>query len=243
MPARDPRTTQSRVRRLVRRRRRARVAKVLGIVLAVVVLGGLAAFGIDRGVVYGRRLWAEHHRPAPPSVTTTTTFAIPATTITGPPLCLDSQVRGYLYNWRITSGTLYETVALEAASPTPCTLYGYAALTASADGGVTLPSPNSHVASLGATGAAQPSQVTIATGQAAWFELTYPVTCTTVLAPGPAASVSPGDCFRGSSLGVLVPGGTTPIAVTQPLRFNYGVAGFRVGPFWPGTPPGSPPVG
>jgi Protein of unknown function (DUF4232) len=242
MPAHDPRTTQVRVRRLVRRRRRVRVAKVIAAVLAVVVLGGLAAFGVDRAVVYGRRLWVEHHRSAPQPVTTTT-FAIPSTTIAGPPLCLDSEVRGYLYNWRITSGTLYETVALDATSPTPCTLQGYAALTATGEGGATLPSPNADVASLGTAGATQPSPVTLAAGQGAWFELTYPVTCTTVLAPAPAPSVSPGDCFQGSSLGVLVPGGTTPIAVTQPLRFTYGVAGFRVGPFWPGSPPGSPPAG
>jgi hypothetical protein len=77
----------------------------------------------------------------------------------------------------------------------------------------------------------------------AWFELTYPVACATVLADGQPASGATGECYRGASLGVVVPRATAAVEVAQPLGFTYGVAGFAAGPFGLGTPPSSPPVG
>ena len=229
------------MKRLVRHRRRVRRAKVASVTILVLLLGGGVAFGIDKGVAFGRRLWAEHHRPAPPTSTTTTLFTPSTTTVTGT-LCTGAQVNAYLYNWRITSGTLYEVVALGNRSSTPCTLAGYPTLTALGTDSQALPSPNRSDASLGVAPGAPTAPVALASGQAGWFEFTYPVICSTVLAPGPQSSVVPGDCFEGVTLGVSVAQGSTTLLVNQPLRFDYGAAGFTVGPFQPGTPPSSPPV-
>jgi hypothetical protein len=44
-------------------------------------------------------------------------------------------------------------------------------------------------------------------------------------------------------LQVTPPKTTSSLLVTEPLRFDYGIDGFEVGPFQPGSPPSSPPVG
>ena len=242
MAAGNPQNTQDRMRRLVRHRRRVRRAKIASVVLIALVVAGAAALGVDKGIAFGRRLWAEHHRPAPPSPTTTTVFSPSTTTIPGT-LCTSTQLNAYLYNWRIASGTLYEVVAVTGRSSAPCTLTGYPKVIASGSDGQDLLSPNSPVVSLGVTaGAAAPAPVEVTPGQGAWFEFTYPVACTTVLGPGPQASVAPGDCFEGATLGVVVAPGAAALHVNQPVRFDYGVAGFSVGPFRAGNPPSSPPV-
>jgi hypothetical protein len=203
---------------------------------------GAAAIGIDRGVVFARHLWAEHHRPAAPPSTTTTTAAT-TTTIAGPPRCASAQLNAYLYNWRITDGTLYEVVVLADTSATPCTLDGYVGFSVTAAGGGTLPAPVHDDPILGAAAGASAVPVTVVSGQRAWFEFTYPVTCATVLSPGQASSGAPGECYEGAFLGVIVSQATMALEVIQPLRFTYGTAGFTVGPFGSGTPPASPPVG
>ena len=154
-----------------------------------------------------------------------------------------SQLHAYLYGWRINAGTLYEVVALPNASAVPCTMAGYASFFVASPGGGPLPAPVQDDPALGASGGASTAPVAVPPGQQAWFELTYPVTCGTVLTGGQQASGAPGECYQGASLGILVPRATAALTVAQPLRFTYGVAGFAVGPFGSGTPPPSPPVG
>jgi hypothetical protein len=240
MVYRNPLVAQEKVRRLVRHRRRVRRAKVASLAVLTVVLVGAAAFGIDRGVVFAHHLWAEHHRPvtAPSASTTTTT-----TTVPGPPRCAPTQLNAYLYDWRITAGTLFEVVALANTSASPCTLAGYVGLSVTAPGGATLPGPVHDDPALGGAAGTSTVPVPVMSGQRAWFELTYPVACASVLAQGQQPSGAPGQCYEGGSLGVLVPQATAALEVTQPLRFTYGTAGFAVGPFGSGTPPSSPPVG
>jgi len=236
----DPFVTQEKVRRMVRRRRRLRRTKIASLTLVVLIVLGAAAIGIDRGVVFAHHLWAELHHPvARPSTTTTTA----ATTIPGPPPCASAQLNAYLYNWRITNGTLDEVVALADTSATPCTLAGYVSLSVAAVGGGTLPAPVDHDPTLGAAAGASTVPVSVASGQRAWFEFTYSVTCATLLSPGQAPSGAPGECYEGASLGVIVPQATAALEVAQPLRFSYGTLGFTVGSFGSGTPPTSPPVG
>jgi uncharacterized protein DUF4232 len=242
VPIRHPLTTQDRVVRMVRHRRMVRRMKITSVVLLALVVGAAVAFGIDKGISFGRHLWAEHHRPAPPPASTTTVFAPSTTTIPGTP-CSSAQLNAYLYNWRITSGTLYEVVAVTSRSSTPCTLAGYPMVVATGQDGGALPSSNRPVVSLGVPTATSPAPVTVSAGQGSWFEFSYPVNCTTILAPGSQTSVVPGDCFQGTTLGVFVSQGATALAVNQPLQFTYGVAGFSVGPFQQGIPPSSPPVG
>jgi hypothetical protein len=242
MVYRDPLVTQEKVRRMVRHRRRMHRAKIASLIFLVLVVVGAAAIGIDRGVVFARHLWAEHHRPAAPPSTTTTTAAT-TTTIAGPPRCASAQLNAYLYNWRITDGTLYEVVVLADTSATPCTLDGYVGFSVTAAGGGTLPAPVHDDPILGAAAGASAVPVTVVSGQRAWFEFTYPVTCATVLSPGQASSGAPGECYEGAFLGVIVSQATMALEVIQPLRFTYGTAGFTVGPFGSGTPPASPPVG
>jgi hypothetical protein len=242
MPVRHPLTTQDRVLRMVRHRRWARRTKIASLVVLVVAVGSAVAFGIDKGITFGRHLWAEHHRPPPPPASTTTVFTPSTTTLPGTP-CSSDQLDAYLYAWRITSGTLYEVVAVTSRSSTPCTLAGYPMVVATGQDGGTLPSANRPVVGLGVSTETSPVPVTLAAGQTSWFELSYPVTCTTILGPGSQTSVAPGDCFQGTTLRVAVSQGATPLAVNQPLQFTYGVAGFSVGPFQTGIPPRSPPVG
>jgi hypothetical protein len=242
MVYRDPLVTQEKVRRMVRHRRRMHRAKIASLIFLVLVVVGAAAIGIDRGVVFARHLWAEHHRPAAPPSTTTTTAAT-TTTIAGPPRCASAQLNAYLYNWRITDGTLYEVVVLADTLATPCTLDGYVGFSVTAAGGGTLPAPVHDDPILGAAAGASAVPVTVVSGQRAWFEFTYPVTCATVLSPGQASSGAPGECYEGAFLGVIVSQATMALEVIQPLRFTYGTAGFTVGPFGSGTPPASPPVG
>jgi hypothetical protein len=241
MANRDPLTMQHRVRRMVRQRRWARLGKVAGITVLVVVVGGAAAFGIDRGVVYGRHLWARLHRPAPPTPTTTTLYSAPTTTLAGT-RCADAQLTGALYTWAIQAGTLYEVVALTNRSTTPCVLAGYAALTAIDTTGAALPSPNHEQSALGTGVDPSPTGVLIGPGQQGWFELSYPVSCTTVLVPGPSEAVAPGDCFEAATLKVTVPLGSVGIVVNQPVKFTYGIQGFAVGSFAAGPPPHRPVV-
>jgi len=226
---------------MVRHRRRIRRAKVTTLTVLIVVALGAAAFGIDRGVVFAHHLWAEHHRPVAQPVATTT--APTTTTIPGPPRCTTAQLNAYLYNWRITAGTLYEVVAMTDTSAAPCTLAGYVGLSVTAPGGGTLAAPVHDDPTVGSAAGAATAPVPMTSGQRAWFEFTYPVTCTSVLPAGQQSSGTPGECYQGLSLGVVAPQAATPILVAQPLRFTFGTAGFTVGPFGPGTPPSSPPVG
>jgi len=226
---------------MVRRRRWARAARVTSIVLLVLVLGGAAAFGIDRGIVYGRHLWARLHRPSPPAPTTTTLYSAPTTTLPAA-ACTDAGLDAYLYNWRITSGTLYEVVAVTNTSATPCALAGYPTLVALGQTGADLPSPNHQQASLGGGAGATAAPVLVGPRQLAWFEFSYPVACSTVLVPSASEAVVPGDCFEGATLGISVSTGAGALEVDQPVRFTYGIQGFAVGPFGAGNPPASPPV-
>jgi len=225
---------------MVRRRRRERQAKIASLSVLVLIAASAAAFGIDRGVVFARHLWAEHHRPAPAS-SATTTMATTTTTIPGPPRCASTQLNAYLYNWQILAGTLYEVVAVADSSGAPCTMAGYVGLSVSAPGGGTLPAPVHDDPTLGAGAGTSVAPVPLLPGQRAWFEFTYPVTCVTVLAPGQEPS-GPDACYEGATLGVIVPQATQALDVTQPLRFTYGISGFTVGPFASGTPPPSPPT-
>jgi len=82
---------------------------------------------------------------------------------------------------------------------------GYVGLSVTAPGGATLPSPVHDDSALGASAGASAVPVPVVSGQQAWFEFTYPVACSTLLAPGQVSAGAPGECYQGASLGVLVP--------------------------------------
>jgi hypothetical protein len=239
----NPQSVQDMVRRRVRRRRMWRRVRIglLGLGAAIVVGG--AAFGIDRMVVSIHRYYATRPQPKPNLVTTSQ----PTTTTTapGPPNCLSAQLNAAVYNWQGTGGAIYETVALTNISGSPCTLSGYPGLGVSAQNGTALPAPTTDVATLGSVPGApavSPVALAVTPGTRAWFELSFPDVCDEVLAPGAVAGSTPNACYAGNWLDVTPPGTTSPLLVTEPLRFTYGTAGFHVGPFVAGTPPSSPPV-
>jgi hypothetical protein len=227
---------------MVRRRRRWRRARIISLAVALLGLSAAAAYEIDRGVVVTIHLWDEHHRHVAAASTPTTAPAT-TTTIPGPPPCTTTQVTAGLSHWHIVGDTLYEIVVLDDPSGTPCTLTGFATLGVDAPDGTSLPAPVHDDPTLGASAGASTSPLTMGTGQQGWFELSYPVDCTTVLLAGQASSGAPGQCYRGASLGVLLAQSPAASPVSQPLGFTYGASGFDVGPFASGAPPDPPPVG
>ena len=219
--------------------------RTLLVACAVVVAGGLA-YGMDRLVIVGHRLYVkdvEHGngvtQAVPTSAPTTTTSTIP-----GPPLCTSPQLNAYLDRWLISDATLYEIVVLTNISEVPCSLVGYTGLGASGENGVVLSAPVSDVATLGAVaGSVASASVVLVPGAQAWFEVSYSVACSVVLGPGEVATGAPNECYAGSDLQVIVPQATSALLITEPLRFTFGTAGFQVGPFQGGPPPSSPPLG
>jgi hypothetical protein len=242
----DPRVANEKVQRLVSRRRllrRLRFASLLVGGLTVVAAGTL---GVYDGVGLVRRVWDAHHRRPLAALSRTAKRTATSTTTTsasGPPACTAGQAAAGQSHWQVTGGTLYEIVVLDATSASPCTLSGYAGLSPTAPGGATLSAPVHDDAGLGAQAGASTAPVVLGPGQPAWFEVSYPVTCTSVLASPRAPTGTPGQCERGGSLGVLLPQSTTPLDVAQPLGFTFAATGFDVGPFSSGAPPGSAPTG
>ncbi len=229
-----------------RRRWWRRTRRTLLVVGSLVVLGGLA-YGVDNGVIEGHRLYVEdveHHNGAVRPGVSTSAPAPTTITVPGPPPCTGTQLTGYLDHWQIVGGTLYEIIVLTGTSATPCSLTGYPGLVASGQGGTPPPAPVSDVATLGAVGGVStPIPVSLASGAQAWFEVSYPVACSFVLAPGASATGAPGECYAGGSLQVTPPQSTSVLTIPQPLRFTYGTAGFQVGPFQGGPLPSSPLIG
>jgi|GEM_PF-2270491 len=240
----NPVTVQRLVQRRVRRRRMIRrVRRTLFVVGAVVLVGG-AAFGVDRMVVALHRYYGSHSSTTS-TVAPTASSNPTTTTAPGPPACASAALSAYVYDWQGTSSTMYETVTLTNISGSPCSLAGYPGLGVSAQNGTSLPAPTADVATLGgATGptSVSPTFLTVAPGTRVWFELDYPDTCYDVLQPGATSTDVPNACYAGTTLQVTPPRTTSPLLVSEPLRFTYGTAGFDVGPFVAGTPPRSPPV-
>jgi hypothetical protein len=251
----NPHTVQNMVRRRVRRRRMVRRLRVGVLVVAVVLASGGAAFGIDRMVVSLHRYYSSG-----PHRTTTTTTVAPVTTTTqaGPPGCVGGQLTGTVPNWRSSSGSMYEIVELTNVSLTPCRLEGYPLLAVNSSNGTALPAAAQEVATLGQapvgadtspgigvssqpTGAG-PVPVVVAPRQRSWFELAYGDVCDQILAPGSGPTTGNDVCYGGSILQITPPHTASPIIVTEPVRLNYQVAGFQVGPFEPGDPPGEVPI-
>ena len=241
----DPRLAHEKVQRLVRRRRLLRRlrtgAKVAG---GLVVLAALTA-GATLSVEVVHRVWRAHHQPHAASASRTAERTATTTTTTmtpGPAPCTSGAVEARQSHWQVTGGTLYEIVVLDGTSATPCTLSGYAGLSVTGIDGAAVAVPVHEDPNLGAPAGATPAPVALGSGQPAWFEVSYSVSCTTVLGPGQSASGAPGQCARGGSLGVLLPQGGAPLTVPQPLGFTFTTAGLDVGPFGPGAPPDSAPV-
>lgn len=217
------------------------------LVLLGIAAAGTAAFGVDRAVAYGRKLWAEHHPAAPTTtdvplsrVTTSTT-----TTLPGPPRCTGTDLAGYLFNWQTVGGTLYEDVQVRSSAPSPCTLAGYPTLGAEDADGLALPAPNHQVSSLGSTtgfAASTPAPVVVPAGGTAWFELSFSNVCGQVLETATAPPDVANACYAGARLLVTPPSSPTPVVVDQPLPFTYATTGLSVGPFLAGAPPSAPPV-
>ena len=240
----DPRFAHEKVRRLVRRRRLLRRlrtgAKVAGglLVFAALATGGTLSVAVVH------RVWQAHHRPHVASASRTAERKATTTTTTtpGPGPCTGGAVEARQSHWQVAGGTLYEVVVLDGTAATPCTLSGYAGLSVTGVDGATVGAPVHDDPGLGAPAGATPGAVVLGSGEPAWFEISYSVACTTVLGPGQSPSGAPGQCARGRALGVLLPQGGAPLAVPQPLGFTFTPAGFDVGPFGPGAPPGSAPV-
>jgi hypothetical protein len=208
-----------------------------------VVVVALAAFGIDRMVVALTRYYASHPRSPARAVISNS----PSTTVTtGPPPCVSASLTGGVANWQATGATGYETVALTNISAVPCTLQGYPVLAVNSQSGTALPAATRDVGTLGSGSGglpASPSQVIVAAGAQAWFELAYSDVCSQVLAPGAGLSSDPGACYEGTWLQVTPPHTVSPLLVSEPVRFTYQSDGFDVGPFEAGAPPPSPPIG
>jgi len=243
----NPLVTQEMVRRMARRRRWwRRIRRALAVVCSLLVLGALA-YGVDRLVVLGHRLYAEdvEHHGAP--IVPTESTSVPTTTTTtapGPPPCTSPQLDAYLDHWQIVGATLYEIVVLDDTSAALCSLTGYPALAVSGPDGSAPPAPVDDVATLGAVaGPGTATPVDLDPGSQAWFEVSYSVSCSVVLRPFAPATGAPGQCYEGSELEITPPHATSPLAIAQPLGFTYGTAGFQVGPFQGGPLPASPPLG
>lgn len=237
----NPVSSHDRVRRIVRRRRALRRARLGALALVGLVVAGAAGYGVVEGIAYGRHLWSAIN----PKVTTPSVTTAPGSTTTssaGPPACQSAQVDAYLSHWLITGGTLYEIVGLDDTSANPCTLAGYASLAVTSPDGGIVPALLHDDATLGSSGGAATTPLAMVAGQRAWFEISYPVSCTQILAPGATSSGAAGDCYQGTTLLVLSSSPGTGASVPQPLHFTYGASGITVGPFGAGTPPPSPPV-
>jgi Domain of unknown function (DUF4232) len=239
----DPRVAHEKVQRLVRRRRLLRRVRI-GAKLAggLAVLGGVV-FGGYRGAEVVRTVWGAHHRrPAAVARTARRTTGTTTTTVPGPPPCTSTALAARQSHWQVVGGTLYEIVVLDDTSGAPCTVSGYANLSVAGVNGATL-APSVHDdPSLGAQAGASAAPVVMGSGQPAWLEVSYSVSCTSLLGPGQAPTGTPGQCERGRSLGILLPQTTAALAVPQPLGFSFATSGFDVGPFAPGAPPTSAPV-
>jgi hypothetical protein len=243
----NPQELQQMVKRRVRRRRLLRRARIGSFVAAIAVVAGGLAFGIDRMVVslyhyYGGNNKALAHTPTtsrtvPPSTTTTAA---------GPPDCASSGLGAVVSNWQAAAGVMYQTISLTNISDAPCTLAGYPTLGVTSSDGTPLPAPTSNVPELGATtaGATGPttSMVALAPQAVGWFEISYPEVCYQILTGGTPPTSSPDQCYAGTILEVTPPGATSPLLVTEPIRFNYQTSGFMVGPFLPGPAPHEPPI-
>lgn len=261
LAAKTPSQMQRMVRRRVRRRtiwRRVRLGSM--IVGGVLVVGGLA-FGIDRMVVSLTHYYGGHNSTASRETTTPGANASTTTSTTpGPPDCDSSGLSAVVYNWQETAGTQYETVLLTNISQATCTLDGYPTLGVTASDGTPLPAPTSDAPTLGsgpdpesgspsttAGGAGAPAgegpaPVPLASRGQAWFELSYPVSCSQILTEGATPGSTPDECYAGATLEVTPPKATGPLLLTQPVRLTYQTSGFMVGPFLPGPPPRFPPV-
>jgi hypothetical protein len=239
----NPETVQQMVRRRVRRRRLWRRARVALTVVFVIVAAGGAAFGIDRMVVALRKYYA-----SPSHVTRGTADASPSTTpstttASGPPNCVSGQLSGTVSNWDAINGVLYEIVSLTNISLSSCTLLGYPGLAVNSANGTALPAATQDVATMGVSNGAAPAapgRVVVTPEQRAWFELSYPDVCNQILTPGSAPTAVPDACYEGKWLQITPPKTVSPLLVPEPLRFDYGVVGFDVGPFGTGSPPPLP---
>jgi hypothetical protein len=251
----SPMTVQNMVRRRVRRRRAWRRLRVSMLVVLGLLAAGGAAFGIDRMVVSLQRYYASG--PSHTGHTTvTTTTAPPVTAPPGPPVCVGGQLTGTVENWYNTGQTMYQIVELTNVSMSACTLQGYPGLAVNGANGTALPAATQDVATLGTnsgnggsagpgtggtgtggTGSAVTGPVAMSPGAHGWFELSYPDRCYQVLSPGAAPTGGPNVCYLGSWLQVTPPRTTSPLLVTEPVRFTYGTSGFQVGPFQPAPLP------
>ncbi|HTZ09519.1 MAG TPA: DUF4232 domain-containing protein [Acidimicrobiales bacterium] len=243
----NPMTVQEMVRRRVRRRRRMRRVRT-ALLVAVGVLGaGGAAFGIDRMVVALHHYYAGRPGPKGSSTTSGAGGSITSTTSTvpGPPACQSPQLGASVYYWIGTGSAIYEIVTLNNIGGSVCTLAGYPTLGASAADGTPLPAPTTDVATLGSVPGGAPAATTpvsLAPGTRAWFEVSFPENCDQVLAPGASAAGVANACYAGTYLQVTPPRAANPLLVNEPLHFDYGTAGFQVGPFQSTPPPSRPPV-
>jgi hypothetical protein len=240
----DPRVAHQKVQRLVRRRRLRRRLRIgAGLVVGLAVLGAVALGGYQ-GVEVVRSVWQAHHHPAAATRTAKRTAAATTstTTVPGPPSCTGASLAARQSHWQVTGGTLYEIVVLDDTSAAPCTLSGYANLSVTDLDGAILAAPVHDDPSLGARAGVTTAPVVTASGQPAWFEISYSVSCSSVLGPGQGPTGAPGQCYRGKSLGVLLPQADAALAVPQPLRFSFAPSGFDVGPFVTGAPPSSAPT-
>jgi len=241
----SPHAVQSMVRRRVRRRRMWHRLRVAALVVLGVVALAAAAFGVDRMVVSLHRYYSSPSHSPHHAASSTTTNAPTTTTTPGPPACVGGQLSGQVATWRISNSTTYEIVELTNVSQSPCTLSGYPTLAVNGANGTALPAATQQVATLGSDvpGAPPgPTSVVIGPSGRAWFELTYPELCEHVLSPGAAPVTGPDVCYAGSVLLVTPPHTASPLIITQPLRFTYGIQGFQIGPFEPGYPPRYVPV-
>ena len=255
----NPHAVQNMVRRRVRRRRMWRRLRVATLVVGGLVAIGGAAFGVDRMVVSLHRYYSSG--PHASTTTTTAPEVITTTTTPGPGGCVGGQLTGTVANFRTSSGTTYEIVELTNVSLSPCRLEGYPLLAVNSSNGTALPAATQDVATLGTVsagatgtdagpgvgvsatpGSGGPVAVTIGPRERTWFELSYSDRCDQVLAPGAAPTGGPNLCYAGSILQVTPPHTASPLLITEPVHFTYGIAGFDVGPFEPGLPPRSVPI-
>jgi hypothetical protein len=253
----NPHAVQNMVRRRVRRRRMWRRLRVATFVVGGLVAIGGAAFGVDRMVVSLHRYYSSG--PHAPTTTTTAPVVNTTTTTPGPGGCVGGQLTGTVPNFRTSRGTTYEIIQLTNVSLSPCRLEGYPLLAVNSSNGTALPAATQDVAALGTvsdstsgdTGpgvgvssppGAGPVPVTIGPRERTWFELSYSARCDQVLAPGAAPTGAANLCYAGSILQVTPPHTASPLLITEPVHFTYGIAGFEVGPFEPGLPPRSIPI-
>lgn len=151
------------------------------------------------------------------TTTSSTPAASTSTTASGPVRCASAALTGAIAGSSGAAGTIETTVSLTSTSATPCVLGGYPGLQLLAGNGSALPTNVVRKGSYSFTAMA-PATVTLARGQAAYFNIGYsdvPVGNETTCPSSASLEVTPPNAFDHLVIGAaLAPCGGGTLVVS-----------------------------